>query len=97
MNQCNHDIEINHTTFYCLHEVGHKGDHRYSILSGDWEGEAKRYCQNAGYWRGKFEYLRDELEAISVVERDSPAALGSVLLIANEALAAVKSLEGKDG
>ncbi len=76
MSQCNNNIEINAATFYCLNEPGHEGDHHYDVYipSSDWEG--------------KFEYLRDELEAISMVEKDSPAALRSVLLIANEALAA---------
>ena len=90
VTQCNHDIEINGTTFYCLNEPEHEGEHRYQILSGDWEGEAHRYCQNTDYWRGKFEYLRDELEAIAAVEKDSPAALRAVVLIAHEALVSVE-------
>lgn len=81
VNYCNNDIEMNSTTYYCKKEFGHNSDHRYEILDGD-------------YWCGKFEYLRDELEAISVVERDSPAALGSVLLIANEALSVIRGEHG---
>ena len=43
--------------------------------------------------KDKIEYLMGELEAILAVEKDSPAALGAVLLIAKEALESVKNPE----
>ena len=57
MNYCNDDIEVNGVNYYCKQQLGHDGDHSYQILSGDWKKEARRYCQNADFWREKFESL----------------------------------------
>ena len=60
MNYCNNDVEINSTNYYCKRELGHDGSHSYPMLSGDWQEEARRYCQNADYWREKYEKLAVE-------------------------------------
>lgn len=71
MSQCSNTLEIGGGVLYCLNDSGHEGDHRYQLMSGDFDASIKACKQCRRYREGfvEIERISTDLKAIHIARR----------------------------